>query len=114
MEFADKKVAKGVAAMLNGQQIGVLSAVCTALRAFPSATLASWRLMAAATTAHAGGKRRSAFYYDLWNIKYLSKFKWEHLTEELGTHTRIHARPSLVILTPRCFRSRTAQRTRRR
>lgn len=31
-----------------------------------------------------GGKKRSSFYYDLWNIKYLSKFKWDDLTEELG------------------------------
>ena len=31
-----------------------------------------------------GGKRRSAHYYDLWNIKYLPKFKWDHLTEEIN------------------------------
>nr|KYP44731.1 Pre-rRNA-processing protein esf2 [Cajanus cajan] len=31
-----------------------------------------------------GGKKRSSFYYDLWNIKYLSKFKWDDLTEELA------------------------------
>lgn len=30
-----------------------------------------------------GGKRRSAHYYDLWNMKYLPKFKWDHLTEEI-------------------------------
>ncbi|KMZ68924.1 hypothetical protein ZOSMA_226G00260 [Zostera marina] len=29
-----------------------------------------------------GGKKRSPFYYDLWNIKYLRKFKWDDLTEE--------------------------------
>lgn len=27
-----------------------------------------------------GGKRRSAYYYDLWCMKYLPKFKWDHLT----------------------------------
>ena len=32
----------------------------------------------------AGGKRRSAYFYDLWNIKYLKKFKWDNLTEEIG------------------------------
>ncbi|KZV41297.1 hypothetical protein F511_40606 [Dorcoceras hygrometricum] len=32
-----------------------------------------------------GGKKRSSFYYDLWNIKYLSKFKWDDLTEEIAT-----------------------------
>ncbi|KAI4350608.1 hypothetical protein L6164_005053 [Bauhinia variegata] len=52
VEFTDKRVAKRVANMLNGEQIG--------------------------------GKKRSSFYYDLWNIKYLSKFKWDDLTEELA------------------------------
>lgn len=33
-----------------------------------------------------GGKKRSTFYYDIWNIKYLSKFKWDDLTEEIGTY----------------------------
>ncbi|CAN6465529.1 unnamed protein product [Victoria cruziana] len=50
VEFAKKSVAKKVALMLNGEQIG--------------------------------GKKRSKFYYDLWNIKYLSGFKWDNLTEE--------------------------------
>ena len=31
-----------------------------------------------------GGRRRSAYHYDLWNLKYLSKFKWDHLTEEVA------------------------------
>lgn len=52
VEFTDKKVAKRVARMLNGEQIG--------------------------------GRKRSSFYYDLWNIKYLSKFKWDNLTEEIA------------------------------
>ncbi|KAF3776007.1 Pre-rRNA-processing protein [Nymphaea thermarum] len=50
VEFAKKSVAKKVAHLLNGEQIG--------------------------------GKKRSKFYHDLWNIKYLSGFKWDHLTEE--------------------------------
>jgi hypothetical protein len=33
-----------------------------------------------------GGRKRSSFYYDLWNIKYLSKFKWDDLTAETGIH----------------------------
>ena len=32
-----------------------------------------------------GGKKRSYYYDDLWNMKYLSKFKWTHLTEKIGT-----------------------------
>ena len=31
-----------------------------------------------------GGRKRSQFYYDMWNIKYLSKFKWDDLTAEIG------------------------------
>eukprot|EP00891_Asterochloris_glomerata_P006664 jgi/Astpho2/6664/Aster-05021 len=52
VEFEDKKVAKRVVAMLNGNAIG--------------------------------GKRRSAYHYDLWNLKYLPKFKWDQLTEEIA------------------------------
>ncbi|KAJ4967227.1 hypothetical protein NE237_019076 [Protea cynaroides] len=52
VEFTKKSVAKRVASMLNGEQIG--------------------------------GRKRSSFYYDLWNIKYLSKFKWDDLTEEIA------------------------------
>lgn len=32
-----------------------------------------------------GGKKKSAIYYDIWNIKYLTKFKWDDLTDEIGT-----------------------------
>lgn len=52
VEFARKSVAKRVAKLLNGEQLG--------------------------------GKKRSSFYYDLWNIKYLRKFKWDDLTEEIA------------------------------
>ncbi|KCV70070.1 hypothetical protein H696_03533 [Fonticula alba] len=31
-----------------------------------------------------GGNKRSKFYADIWNIKYLPKFKWHHLTEQLA------------------------------
>lgn len=31
-----------------------------------------------------GGRKRSQFYYDIWNIKYLSRFKWDDLTEEIA------------------------------
>jgi ESF2/ABP1 family protein len=52
VEFNDKRVAKKVAATLNGSQVG--------------------------------GNRRNFHFEDLWNMKYLSKFKWEHLTEEIN------------------------------
>lgn len=56
VEFAKKSIAKKVANMLNGEQIG--------------------------------GRRRSSFYYDIWNIKYLSKFKWDDLTSEIAEKNR--------------------------
>ena len=31
-----------------------------------------------------GCKKRSYYHDDLWNIKYLSKFRWTHLTEKIG------------------------------
>ena len=31
-----------------------------------------------------GGKKSSYYHDDLWNIKYLSKFRWTHLTEKIG------------------------------
>ena len=30
-----------------------------------------------------GGKRRGSHYSDLWCMKYLPKFKWDNLTEEI-------------------------------
>lgn len=30
-----------------------------------------------------GGKKRSKFHDDIWNIRYLKGFKWHHLTEKL-------------------------------
>lgn len=56
VEFTDKRIARRVARMLNGEQIG--------------------------------GRRRSTFYYDIWNIKYLSKFKWDDLTNEIANKNR--------------------------
>lgn len=34
-----------------------------------------------------GGKLRSRYHDDLWTLKYLSKFKWDHLTEEIGAQS---------------------------
>jgi ESF2/ABP1 family protein len=31
-----------------------------------------------------GGKKRSKYHDELWTLKYLPKFKWDHLTEEVG------------------------------
>lgn len=58
VEFEDKRVAKSVTRMLNGQPMG--------------------------------GKRRSAYHYDLWCLKYLQKFQWESLTEEIVYQRALH------------------------
>ena len=36
-----------------------------------------------------GSKKHTFYYDDLWNIKYLSKFKWNHLTEKLVYEKRV-------------------------
>mmetsp|Transcript_12109 Transcript_12109/g.25777 ORF Transcript_12109/g.25777 Transcript_12109/m.25777 type:complete len:250 (-) Transcript_12109:96-845(-) len=58
VEFVDKKMAKHVATLLNGEPMG-------------------------------GRKKRSKYYYDLWNLKYLSGFKWENLTEDIAYRKRV-------------------------
>ncbi|KAJ3683779.1 hypothetical protein LUZ60_014006 [Juncus effusus] len=35
-----------------------------------------------------GGRKRNPFYYDIWNIKYLSKFKWDDLNSEIAVKSR--------------------------
>ncbi|KAG9458782.1 hypothetical protein H6P81_003290 [Aristolochia fimbriata] len=45
-----------------------------------------------------GGKRRSSFYYDLWNIKYMSKFKWDDLTEEIANKEAIRKQKLIMEL----------------
>eukprot|EP00899_Mesostigma_viride_P009698 jgi/Mesvir1/1872/Mv22907-RA.1 len=57
VEFAKKKVAKRVAAMLNNNPMG--------------------------------GKKRSAYCFDLWNIKYLKGFVWDTLTEEIALRNAV-------------------------
>lgn len=36
-----------------------------------------------------GGKKRSYYYDDIWNIKYLPKFKWNNLTEQLAYELKV-------------------------
>ncbi|XP_074873664.1 activator of basal transcription 1 [Carettochelys insculpta] len=36
-----------------------------------------------------GTRRRSSFHYDLWNIKYLHRFKWPHLSERLAYERQV-------------------------
>lgn len=36
-----------------------------------------------------GGGHRSFYASDLWNLKYLHKFKWHHLTEKIAHESRV-------------------------
>jgi len=37
-----------------------------------------------------GGKRRSPWYDELWNMKYLKRFQWTHLNERLAYERAVH------------------------
>jgi ESF2/ABP1 family protein len=36
-----------------------------------------------------GGKKSDYYHDDIWNLKYLNKFKWEYLTEKLAYERRV-------------------------
>ncbi|KAJ3010383.1 Activator of basal transcription 1 [Thoreauomyces humboldtii] len=36
-----------------------------------------------------GGKKRSFYYDDLWNVKYLPKFKWNDLTDQIAYELKV-------------------------
>ncbi|KAF8164886.1 hypothetical protein B0H34DRAFT_687011 [Crassisporium funariophilum] len=59
VEFKDKKVARGVADMLNAQPIG--------------------------------GKKGTRWRDDIWTMKYLPRFKWSMLTEQVAHEAAVHA-----------------------
>jgi ESF2/ABP1 family protein len=73
VEFKDKKKAKSLAAFLNMKQIGKRTKR-------GQSTIVSYSLH----PHYTGGKRTSQHYHEMWNIKYLPKFKWRHLTEQFG------------------------------
>lgn len=37
-----------------------------------------------------GGKKGNYYYDDVWNMKYLPKFKWHHLQAQIGSSLSIH------------------------
>ena len=37
-----------------------------------------------------GGKKRAPYHDELWNIKYLPRFKWGHLNERLAYEQAVH------------------------
>ncbi|CAM9168907.1 unnamed protein product [Pylaiella littoralis] len=38
-----------------------------------------------------GGKKRNFYHDDTWNLKYLRKFKWDHLTEKVAYERRVRS-----------------------
>lgn len=40
-------------------------------------------------TTQIGGRKRDYYHDDLWNLKYLKGFKWDHLTEKVAYENRI-------------------------
>uniref|UniRef100_A0A1J3JUR3 Pre-rRNA-processing protein ESF2 n=1 Tax=Noccaea caerulescens TaxID=107243 RepID=A0A1J3JUR3_NOCCA len=45
-----------------------------------------------------GGKKKSTIYYDIWNIKYLTKFKWDDLTDEIAYKSAIREQKLTMVL----------------
>lgn len=43
--------------------------------------------------------KRSFYFHDLWNIKYLHKFKWHHLTEKIAYEARVRRDKMVAELT---------------
>ncbi|XP_077869216.1 activator of basal transcription 1-like isoform X2 [Saccoglossus kowalevskii] len=37
-----------------------------------------------------GGKKRNRYHYDIWNIKYLHRFKWTQLNEKIAYERAVH------------------------
>lgn len=42
------------------------------------------RVAAMLNTTQIGGRKRDYYHDDMWNLKYLKGFKWDHLTEKIG------------------------------
>lgn len=72
VEFKSKKNAKLVAETLNATAIGTC---------YPTRAGIGGVVMA---DGFAGGKKGSYYYDDVWNIKYLPKFKWHHLQSQIA------------------------------
>lgn len=42
-------------------------------------------------TKQIGGRKRDYYHDDIWNLKYLKGFKWDHLTEKIGEALFLYA-----------------------
>lgn len=77
IEFPDKRRAKLVAQTLNTKPIGAVHAAFSA------------GLSTSSGGGGGGGRKKERFYADdLWNLKYLPKFKWDDLTAQVAGERR--------------------------
>ena len=70
VEFEDKRRAKRIASTLNNTPMG-----------------------------NKNGGNRAFYAHDLWNVKYLHKFKWSHLTEQMAYQARMKRDKMVAELT---------------
>ncbi|TYZ64373.1 hypothetical protein PybrP1_009053 [[Pythium] brassicae (nom. inval.)] len=47
------------------------------------------QVAAVLNTRQIGGRKRDYYHDDIWNLKYLKGFKWDHLTEKIAYENRI-------------------------
>lgn len=88
VEFMNKKVARSVAEMLNANNIG--TSICSPISLCVCSTVAEFSF-----ALLIGGKKGSRWRDDVWTMKYLPRFRWDMLSEQVGE--------SLNILTA-CYR----------
>lgn len=98
VEFLNKKVAKRVALMLNNTPVGACM--------WPH--VRGPAVAAPLTGACPGGKKHGFYHDDLWNVKYLPKVKWDHLTEKISARPAQAWRPPLALLMRVLQRMRSA------
>jgi len=96
VEFLDKKVAKFVVATLHNQPMGACRAGRqrrAALRLVSSLSLSLARAGHSTfrRTPTPGDNKRTFYGSDLWVLKYLSGFRWHHLTEKVAYEGRIRS-----------------------
>lgn len=57
------------------------------------------RIASTLNNSRMSNDKRSFYYHDLWNIKYLHKFKWNHLTEKIAYEARVRRDKMVAELT---------------
>lgn len=98
VEFLNKKVARSVAEMLNANTIGSSFPPCFSF--FLTLTLFFSLLLFLCTCKFPGGKKGSRWRDDVWTMKYLPRFRWDMLSEQVGALSPLSLPSSLSYLLP--------------